>query len=613
MGSIAIEHPTEPHLKDTSFNVPIASYPRASTEPLPSSAAEIRDITEEIIDKLNSVLETREYTRFASLMGSTSYWRDHLGLSDTKFSTLFGAKEILTFIQESGEECNITKFALEKGKEPSVANVDPKGTVKCLQAHITFETKHGLGRGVIRLLRDVENDDEWRIYTLYTTLYDLKKTPFLTGDTRPESAKPDGVPETLNWQEYRAEKKEFRDQDPTVLIVGAGHSGLMIAARLGMLGVSALVIDKNARTGDSWRLRYHDLVLHDPCFMNAMPYLPYPPSWPILAPKDKMADFIEATLSYYESSLELNLWNSTQLTHSSWDAKQKHWTVELERFQDGKMTRRTFKPRHLIQATGLNGEPRVPETPGMSNFEGRILNSTQFHNASADYRGKKVVIVGTGTSGHDITQSCYKYGADVTLVQRSPTFVTSLKNVHRIVSTRYNNATPAEESDLLMMSTPMTLFVHVGSDAALMLKPNDQPMLDGLTKAGYLIIDSETELPSILALTIHRAGGFYIDIGCASLITQNKVNVKSGHEIASIKPKSVVFTDGEELGADEIIFCTGYNNGRSRTRKVFGDSVADKIQPIWGFDEMGEIRGVWRRSGHEAFWIKMVEEGLVEL
>ncbi len=44
----------------------------------------------------------------------------------------------------------------------------------------------------------------------------------------------------------------------------------MIAARLGMLGVSALVIDKNARTGDSWRLRYHDLVLHDPCFMNAM-------------------------------------------------------------------------------------------------------------------------------------------------------------------------------------------------------------------------------------------------------------------------------------------------------------------------------------------------------
>jgi lysine/ornithine N-monooxygenase len=296
------------------------------------------------------------------------------------------------------------------------------------------------------------------------------------------------------------------------------------------------------------------------------------------------------------------------------------------------MTRRTLKPRHVIQATGLNGETRIPETPGMDDFEGRIMHSTQFHNASPGYRGKKVIIVGTGTSGHDIAQSCYKYGADVTIVQRSPTFVTSLKNIHRMVKAQYNNATPSEESDLLMMSTPITLLQHISSDAALMLKPNDQPLLDALTKAGYLIIDSNTKLPSILALTIHRAGGFYIDIGCASLITQNKVHVKSGHEISVIKPKSVVFADGDELEADEIIFCTGYNNGRSRTRKVFGDEVADAIQPIWGFDEMGEIRGVWRRSGHEAFWvaagsfwlsryysrllalqIKMAEEGLVDL
>ena len=183
-----------------------------------------------------------------------------------------------------------------------------------------------------------------------------------------------------------------------------------------------------------------------------------------------------------------------------------------------------------------------------------------------------------------------------------------------------------------MMSNPTTLFNRISSDAALMLKPNDKQMLNDLTKAGYLIVDSETQLPSLLSLTIHRAGGFYIDIGCASLITQHKIQVKSGHEISSITPKSVIFTDGEELPADEIIFCTGYNNGRSRTRKIFGDEVADRIQPIWGFDEMGEVRGVWRRSGMEGFWvaagsfwlsryysrllalqIKMVEEGLVEL
>ena len=85
----------------------------------------------------------------------------------------------------------------------------------------------------------------------------------------------------------------------------------MTAARLNMLGVPTLIIDKQERSGDAWRTRYHHLVLHDPCWMNAMPYMPYPPNWPvskhsitdrelgltkcpqILASKDKMADFFE--------------------------------------------------------------------------------------------------------------------------------------------------------------------------------------------------------------------------------------------------------------------------------------------------------------------------------
>lgn len=59
----------------------------------------------------------------------------------------------------------------------------------------------------------------------------------------------------------------------------------MTAARLRMLGNSSLIIDKEERTGDAWRTKYHDLVLHDPCHMNAMPYLKYPPSSPVSKPK----------------------------------------------------------------------------------------------------------------------------------------------------------------------------------------------------------------------------------------------------------------------------------------------------------------------------------------
>lgn len=64
-------------------------------------------------------------------------------------------------------------------------------------------------------------------------------------------------------------------------MTGAGHSGLMMAARFEMMGINALVIDKQERSGDAWRTRYHDLQLHDLKWMNVMPYLDYPPNWPV--------------------------------------------------------------------------------------------------------------------------------------------------------------------------------------------------------------------------------------------------------------------------------------------------------------------------------------------
>jgi hypothetical protein len=152
------------------------------------------------------------------------------------------------------------------------------------------------------------------------------------------------------------------------------------------------------------------------------------------------------------------------------------------------------------------------------------------------------------------------------------------------------------------------------------------------TKPGFKIIDDDELLPTFLALTIHRAGGFYIDVGCSGLIAAGKIHHKFGHEITQFNKNSVTFADGEEMEADEVVFATGYANGRTRTRRIFGDSVADRIEQIWGFDKQGEIRGVWRRSGHEDFWvaagslwlsryysrllalqIKMIEEGLVEV
>lgn len=59
-----------------------------------------------------------------------------------------------------------------------------------------------------------------------------------------------------------------------------------------------------------------------------------------------------------------------------------------------------------------------------------------------------------------------------------------------------------------------------------------------------------------------------------------------------------MLADGTELPADEIVFATGYQNMRTQARDIFGDHIADRLRDIWGFDEAGEFRALWRDAGH---------------
>lgn len=111
-----------------------------------------------------------------------------------------------------------------------------------------------------------------------------------------------------------------------------------------MLGVKSLIIDRKKRIGDSWRDRYHQLVLHDPVWFDHLPYLPFPESWPIFTPKDKLGDWFES----YAKLLELNVWTGTNITKSSWDDNEGKWTIGLDRSVDGKIETRVVHPKVRI-------------------------------------------------------------------------------------------------------------------------------------------------------------------------------------------------------------------------------------------------------------------------
>jgi cation diffusion facilitator CzcD-associated flavoprotein CzcO len=368
-----------------------------------------------------------------------------------------------------------------------------------------------------------------------------------------------------------------------------------------MLNVDSLLIDNESRIGDNWRQRYHQLVLHDPVWFDHMPYLPFPSSWPVFTPKDKLADFFES----YVKLLELNVWTRTEVTSTSWDDNKMQWTVVLQRTkEDGTTETRTLHPRHVIQATGHSGQKKLPIFKGMENFQGgRMCHSSEFAGANPKLKGKKAVVVGSCNSGHDIAQDFFEKGYDVTMVQRSSTLVVSSQAITSIgLKGLYEESgPPTEDADVYLWSIPPPLFKTQQVKVTKVMNQHDAKALEGLKKAGFKV-DMGPMDAGLMIKYFQRGGGYYIDVGASQLIIDGKIKIKQGQEISEILPNGLRFADGSELEADEIVFATGYQNMRTQARVIFGDKIADRVGDVWGFNEEGEFRTMWQRSGHPGFW-----------
>ena len=218
------------------------------------------------------------------------------------------------------------------------------------------------------------------------------------------------------WKEKReAEAAELGyATQPYVLVIGGGQGGIGLGARLRQLGVPTIIVDRHERPGDQWRKRYKSLCLHDPVWYDHLPYIPFPENWPVFSPKDKIGDWLE----WYTKVMELNYWSSTTAKKAEWDEAAKEWVVTVDR--DGEEV--VLRPKQLVLATGMSGKPNVPVIPGQDVFKGEQHHSSQ-HPGPDAYAGKKVVVIGSNNSAHDICAALWEAGADVTMVQRSSTHI----------------------------------------------------------------------------------------------------------------------------------------------------------------------------------------------
>ena len=540
----------------------------------------------------DSALRAADSAAATALFADESYWRDLVSFT-WNIKTMEGPEQIKAMLDSRLGDVQPSHWHLEG---------EASGGDGLSEGWITFETGVARGKGHIRLQGD-------KCWTLLTTMVELKGYEEAKGPTRPSGVSHGSFKERQTWLEKRQQEEAELgySKQPYVVIIGGGQGGIVLGARLKMLNVPTLIIERNERPGDSWRKRYKSLCLHDPVWYDHLPYIPFPEHWPIFSPKDKIGDWLEM----YTKVMELNYWTCSTAQNASFDEEKQEWTIVVDR--DGEEV--VLRPKQLVLATGMSGIPNMPTFPGQDVFAGDQCHSSRFGSGEA-YTGKKCIVLGANNSAHDICANLWENDADVTMIQRSSTHVARSDTLMELaLGDLYSeravaNGIDHHTGDLIFASLPYKIMHTLQIPVYEEMARQDADFYARLEKAGFML-DFGDDGSGLFMKYLRRGSGYYIDVGASELVANGDIKLESGTNIQEIKEHSVVLTNGKELPADLIVYATGYGSMNGWAARLISQEVADKVGKCWGLGSdtkkdpgpwEGELRNMWKPTQQEALW-----------
>lgn len=327
----------------------------------------------------------------------------------------------------------------------------------------------------------------------------------------------------------RAQPPPGRDDRP-VLVVGGGPAGLATAAALRAAGIRAVVLERGARVGDSWRRHYDGLRLHTPRGMSGLPGTPIPRRYGRWVGRDQLADYLEE----YAESHELEIVHNVEVARidradGDGSGTRPGWTVAAT-------GGRVLDARRVVVATGYCHTPYVPDWAGRDTYRGELLHAAHYRGP-APYEGKDVLVVGGGNTGTEIAVELADGGA-----KRVRLAVRTLPHLVRrpaagwcaVAGRRLSRVLPARTVDRL---------------------------------AGRV---SRTGVPDLGAYGLPRpASGLYtrlregavpvVDTGLAAAVRARRVVPVPAVE--SLDADGVILADGDRTEPEAVIAATGWRRG----------------------------------------------------
>jgi len=318
---------------------------------------------------------------------------------------------------------------------------------------------------------------------------------------------------------------------PQVVIVGAGAAGLSAGAALKRRGFEPTVLDRDDRIGGTWARRYERLHLHTVRRFSGLAHFPIPSVYPRYMHKDLYADYLKQYAEALQLRVELNRPVQTvRPVDGLWETVSK----QGER----------WRSPVVVIATGHYNEPVVPRWPGMDDFAGRIVHSSDYVSGR-EFAGQAVLVVGIGNSGAEIAADLVEQGAlRVAIAVRTPPPIMP-RDLFGVLPVQLLGIalTPIPAPKLLDRAGAATRRVAIGD-----LRKY------GLEKAEWGPFTARR--PAV------------IDVGFLQQLKALKIDVRP--TLQRFTPRGVVFADGQDEEFEAVVAATGFNTGLARLLEVPG-------------------------------------------
>ncbi|KAF5823266.1 putative indole-3-pyruvate monooxygenase [Helianthus annuus] len=334
-------------------------------------------------------------------------------------------------------------------------------------------------------------------------------------------------------------------QETIVMIVGAGPTGIATSACLNLLSIPNIVLEREDCYVSLWQKKASDrLKLHLAKNFCQLPHMPFPLSAPTFVPKNMFVQYLKNYVYHfnvdplYQRSVE-----------SAWYEKSaQKWVVTAQNNVSGLVEE--YASEFLVVATGENSEGFIPNVYGLDNFKGLVIHSSEYENGKT-FGDKDVLVVGAGNSGMEIVYDLCNWGAQISVVVRSPIHVLNKELVQLgMYFLKYIRCTIV---DMMVLVLSKLLY-------------------GDLRRFG---IQRPLKGPFLLKKEIGRSPVF--DVGTISKIKTGDIKVMTS--IKDIQGDIIKFTNGQERQFDALVFATGFKSTVRKWLKEDGGLFNEKGMP----------------------------------